>query len=167
MKKIHCILILFAATLIFTGCGQVDQTTYGSVDKMVMEHHNDAPFMASDQLNQLIEEMLPGIKIVDVREPDEYIAGHIPGSINVPRGLLEFSDLISNRRDHLIIYSNEENRSSLSVANLKLTKHKKVNVLKGGFEGWKSQYPESIEEGAGTASAAAPAKKPSGGGCGD
>jgi rhodanese-related sulfurtransferase len=167
MKKIHFILILFAATLFFAGCGQVDQTNYGSVDKMVMEHHNDAPFMAPDQLNQLIEETVPGIKIVDVREPDEYIAGHIPGSVNVPRGLLEFSDLISNRRDHLIIYSNEENRSTLSVANLHLTKHKKVTVLKDGFEGWKAQFPEKIEEGAGTAAAAAPAKKPSGGGCGD
>lgn len=28
--------------------------------------------------------------IVDVREPHEYTAGHVPGSINIPRGLLEF-----------------------------------------------------------------------------
>jgi len=28
--------------------------------------------------------------IIDVREPDEFAAGHIPGAINIPRGLLEF-----------------------------------------------------------------------------
>ena len=28
--------------------------------------------------------------IVDVREPDEYEDGHIPGAISLPRGLLEF-----------------------------------------------------------------------------
>lgn len=28
--------------------------------------------------------------IVDVREPGEYAEGHIPGAINVPRGLIEF-----------------------------------------------------------------------------
>jgi len=28
--------------------------------------------------------------IVDVREPQEYAAGHVPGAINVPRGVLEF-----------------------------------------------------------------------------
>ena len=28
--------------------------------------------------------------IVDVREPQEYAAGHVPGAINIPRGLLEF-----------------------------------------------------------------------------
>jgi len=28
--------------------------------------------------------------IIDVREPAEYLAGHVPGAVNVPRGLLEF-----------------------------------------------------------------------------
>lgn len=28
--------------------------------------------------------------IIDVREPHEYAAGHVPGAINIPRGLLEF-----------------------------------------------------------------------------
>jgi len=29
--------------------------------------------------------------IVDVRNPDEYADGHVPGAVNVPRGLLEFT----------------------------------------------------------------------------
>ncbi|MEQ1654613.1 MAG: rhodanese-like domain-containing protein [Nitrospira sp.] len=28
--------------------------------------------------------------IVDVREPNEFAAGHVPGAINIPRGVLEF-----------------------------------------------------------------------------
>lgn len=28
--------------------------------------------------------------IIDVREPGEYAAGHIPGAINIPRGIIEF-----------------------------------------------------------------------------
>ena len=31
------------------------------------------------------------VVIVDVREPEEYKAGHVPGAVNVPRGLLEFT----------------------------------------------------------------------------
>lgn len=31
-----------------------------------------------------------GAMILDVREPDEFAAGHVPGAINIPRGLLEF-----------------------------------------------------------------------------
>ena len=31
------------------------------------------------------------VLIVDVREPEEYADGHIPGAVNVPRGLIEFT----------------------------------------------------------------------------
>lgn len=31
-----------------------------------------------------------GALILDVREADEYAAGHVPGSVNIPRGVLEF-----------------------------------------------------------------------------
>jgi rhodanese-related sulfurtransferase len=31
-----------------------------------------------------------GTLIVDVREPQEFAAGHVPGAINIPRGVLEF-----------------------------------------------------------------------------
>lgn len=29
--------------------------------------------------------------LIDVREPDEYAAGHVPGAVNIPRGLIEFA----------------------------------------------------------------------------
>ena len=28
--------------------------------------------------------------IIDVREPQEYAAGHVPGAVNIPRGMIEF-----------------------------------------------------------------------------
>jgi len=28
--------------------------------------------------------------IIDVREPNEYAGGHVPGAINIPRGVIEF-----------------------------------------------------------------------------
>jgi rhodanese-related sulfurtransferase len=31
-----------------------------------------------------------GALLIDVREDDEYKAGHVPGTVNIPRGLLEF-----------------------------------------------------------------------------
>jgi len=30
------------------------------------------------------------VAIIDVREADEYAAGHLPGAVNIPRGVLEF-----------------------------------------------------------------------------
>ena len=41
-----------------------------------------------EEYRKLVEN--PGAAlIVDVREPYEYAAGHVPGAINIPRGLLE------------------------------------------------------------------------------
>ena len=31
-----------------------------------------------------------GALLLDVREPEEFKAGHVPGAVNIPRGLLEF-----------------------------------------------------------------------------
>ena len=31
-----------------------------------------------------------GAMLLDVREPNEFAAGHVPGAVNIPRGLLEF-----------------------------------------------------------------------------
>ncbi len=31
-----------------------------------------------------------GAMLLDIREPAEFAAGHVPGAVNIPRGLLEF-----------------------------------------------------------------------------
>ena len=43
--------------------------------------------------------------VLDVREPNEYAAAHIPGSTNIPRGLLEFSiwSLIPDRNEKILV----------------------------------------------------------------
>ncbi|WP_256360299.1 rhodanese-like domain-containing protein [Methylomonas koyamae] len=33
---------------------------------------------------------LSGSLLLDVREPAEFAAGHLPGAVNIPRGVLEF-----------------------------------------------------------------------------
>jgi rhodanese-related sulfurtransferase len=63
--------------------------------------------------------------IVDVREPNEFSAGHVPGAINIPRGVLEFQiwkqvgfpanpDLSRN----IILQCQSGNRASLAAQSL-------------------------------------------------
>lgn len=63
--------------------------------------------------------------IVDVREPNEFAAGHVPGAINIPRGVLEFQiwkqvgfpanlDLDRN----VILQCQSGNRASLAAQSL-------------------------------------------------
>ena len=41
-----------------------------------------------EEYRKIVENPGPAL-IVDVREPHEYAAGHVPGAINIPRGVIE------------------------------------------------------------------------------
>lgn len=77
-----------------------------------------------EEYRKLVEN--PGTAlIVDVREPHEYAAGHVPGAINVPRGVLEFkiwSHLgfpANTEMDRpLILQCQSGNRASLAAQSL-------------------------------------------------
>lgn len=62
--------------------------------------------------------------IVDVREPNEYAAGHVPGAINIPRGVLEFKiwkhvDATAGGTDRpVVLQCQSGNRASLAAQSL-------------------------------------------------
>src|SRR3954468_7637022 len=62
-----------------------------------------------------------GLVIVDVREGDEWEAGHIPGAKFVTRGHLEsrIEGAAPNRDDRVILYCASGNRSALAAKTLR------------------------------------------------
>lgn len=78
--------------------------------------------------------------LIDVREADEYHAGHIPGAINIPRGLLEFrfsNDETLNPRDlNIVLFCKNSGRSALSALSLKEMGYLHVTSIIGGFDAW-------------------------------
>ena len=46
------------------------------------------PEISISQLAALIDSRAESIRVVDVREEHEYIAGHIPGAVNVPLSVI-------------------------------------------------------------------------------
>ncbi|HSX86778.1 MAG TPA: rhodanese-like domain-containing protein [Pseudomonas sp.] len=78
--------------------------------------------------------------LIDVREADEFHAGHIPGAINIPRGLLEFKlsndPGLSARDRKLVLYCKNSGRSALSACSLQEMGYLQVLSIEGGFEAW-------------------------------
>ena len=61
-----------------------------------------------------------GIKIVDVREADEYAQGHIPGAVNVPlNNLGRITKAAPDKTDTLYVYCRSGVRSSHACKRLK------------------------------------------------
>jgi adenylyltransferase/sulfurtransferase len=81
-----------------------------------------------------------GVTIVDVRERDEFVQGHIPGAVFIPRGYLELQieQHEPDRSRALVVYCAGGVRSILAARNLQEMGYSDVTSLIGGFNGWKS-----------------------------
>lgn len=78
-------------------------------------------FKGSD-INQVIQEyqQTPGAVLLDVRTPQEYAEGHIPGSKNVPLASIGQAHSAANRKDApLFVYCHSGGRSRQAVDLLK------------------------------------------------
>jgi molybdopterin/thiamine biosynthesis adenylyltransferase/rhodanese-related sulfurtransferase len=87
-----------------------------------------------------VRERLDDVVVLDVREPDEYQQGAIPGARFVPRGVLErdIATLIPDTRAELVLYCASGSRSLLAALSLKTMGYGSVSSMAGGFDRWKA-----------------------------
>ncbi|MNZ70335.1 putative adenylyltransferase/sulfurtransferase MoeZ [compost metagenome] len=78
--------------------------------------------------------------LLDVREADEFHAGHIPGAVNIPRGLLEFklsaTPELSSRDLNIVLYCKTSGRAALAACALHDMGYLQVQSIEGGFDAW-------------------------------
>jgi len=81
---------------------------------------------------------------LDVRDPNEFSAGHVPGAINVSRGTLEFNVFgrIPDQNAKIYVYCKSAGRSTLATKTLNDLGYKNAVVMDAQFEDWiKAGYP--------------------------
>jgi len=96
-------------------------------------------------LEEKLESPTPPM-IVDIREPYEFDAMHIKGSLSAPRGILETAcefnfeetipELASARKIEVVLICRSGNRSILTAAVMQQLGYQKVSSLKTGLRGW-------------------------------
>ncbi|MBO8156121.1 MAG: rhodanese-like domain-containing protein [Bacillaceae bacterium] len=75
-------------------------------------------------------------QLIDVREPNEYEAGHILGARNIPLSQLKIR-LAEIRKDKPVyLYCQSGTRSSRAAAILHRKGYQDLNHLQGGFKKW-------------------------------
>jgi molybdopterin/thiamine biosynthesis adenylyltransferase len=85
-------------------------------------------------------QMNNGAVIVDVRETEEFAAGHIPGAKHVPRGYLEsrIEGAVPDRSQHVVLYCASGNRSAYAARTLsEELGYEHVESMRGGITLWK------------------------------
>jgi rhodanese-related sulfurtransferase len=76
--------------------------------------------------------------LVDVREDNEWQAGHIPGAVHMGRGIIE-RDIEQAVPDHnaaIVLYCGGGFRSALSAENLQKMGYTNVISMDGGWRHW-------------------------------
>ena len=116
------ILVILAA-LFLTGCGSAQpKNSYRQVTAAQA---------------QTIMEQESGYIILDVRTPEEYASGHIPGAINIPNENIDIRQLpeLPDKDQMILVYCRSGNRSK--QASEKLAALGYTNVVEfGGIRDW-------------------------------
>lgn len=98
----------------------------------------------------------PELLVVDVREPEEFAAMHIPSSLNVPRGILESAcewdyeetvpELVQAREREIVVVCRSGYRSVLAASSMLLLGYRNVVSLQTGLRGWKDYEQPLVDE---------------------
>ena len=91
-------------------------------------------------LDQADEAIRTADVLIDVREADEYQAGHIPGAIHASRGVLEFrlssTPALSARDLKVVLYCKTSGRAALAACAMQDMGYRNVRSIAGGYDAW-------------------------------
>jgi len=108
----------------------------------------EVPEITADELKALKDKGEP-VHIIDVREPDEFRAGYIPGAQHVSRGFLELKieQAVPDRKAPLVAYCAGGVRSLLAGQVLRQMGYENVRSMAGGYGKWKDLgFPVQVDK---------------------
>lgn len=78
------------------------------------------------------------VRIVDVREKDEWDTGHIEGAMHMPLTTFadDFAQMLPNKEEHLLIYCHSGGRSSTATELLREHGYTNAFNVEGGYEAY-------------------------------
>jgi rhodanese-related sulfurtransferase len=125
--------LLLALAVFAAACGGADTAAPAleEIDLSTLAGNVDVQTVAAVKDN-------PGVFLLDVREPDEYAAGHIPGITLLPMGEVpaRLSEIPTDKE--VIVTCRTGNRSSQVVDYLREQGFTNVHNMEGGIVAWEA-----------------------------
>jgi molybdopterin/thiamine biosynthesis adenylyltransferase/rhodanese-related sulfurtransferase len=115
--------------------GQTFQEHLSAVKKGIRE-------VTVEEVKRLVDQKA-AVRVIDVREGEEYVSGCVPGAVSVPRGFLEMRiDEKAKRDEPLVLYCQGGVRSALAAKTLQDLGFTDVRSMTGGYGRWTDRgYP--------------------------
>ena len=149
-KKAAAVVVAGIIVFAFTMAAVAQERSWPeSIDQYVGEAKKTVTVIDKETFKKVLDKK-GDIVILDVREPDEFKAGHVPGAINIPRGLVEFRiwkavagyPTATNTGKKIYIYCASGGRAVLATKSLKQVGFTDVTAVDMKFADWiKASYP--------------------------
>jgi rhodanese-related sulfurtransferase len=93
-----------------------------------------------EDVAERLEEPERAWTLIDVRENDEFRAGHLPGARGIGRGVLEYhiADEVPDTDREIVLYCRGGNRSALAADSLRNMGYTNVQSMIGGYRAWEA-----------------------------
>ena len=87
-----------------------------------------------------MERQDPALLVLDVRSPDEFAAGHVPGARNIAHDALgeRIGELADARDRDIVVYCRSGRRSQLALQTLRDAGFTRLQHLEGDFLAWQA-----------------------------
>lgn len=99
---------------------------------------DDTPRVAADVVQNRQAAADAGLVLLDVRTPEEFAEGHVPGAINIPHDQVEsrLAELAGAKDKDLVVYCRSGRRAELATDTLRKHGFTRVSHLDGDMNGW-------------------------------
>lgn len=127
LRRLSLAGLLIGSLLVMTGCGSEPAAS---------------TVAAADLADRIGNDTAPAI--FDVRTPEEYAEGHIPGAINIPHTdvAARAGELSAYKDREVVVYCGSGRRAAMAEADLAAAGFDNVRDLEGHMKGWKAGgYP--------------------------
>lgn len=122
---------------------RTNRTGAKTVGQLIAEASRGLSFMTMDELAHRLDEVL----VLDVRERDDFVKGHLPRAKHLPRGQLELrvDKELPDPTRRIVTYCQFGKISTLAAATLRAMGYTRAVALDGGYDAWaKAGLPISI-----------------------
>ena len=145
--------VIFAATMLTAAASIADQA--GPAPSQPASASASLPLISPQALLERQAKKDQSLFVLDVRTPEEYAAGHVPGAVNVPYDQVA-SHLAEIPKDKdVVLYCRSGRRTGLAAEVLEANGYTKLGHLQGDMQAW-LQDGRPVEGG----DATRPAKSP-------